>query len=182
MTDRTTKEAKREAFESWFIRKYLRASQDSLDLQPDLGICQAWQAALQWQAEQQKGEALPKIASEVRIMLGSATELFDGIGDIVGYQIKTGALHRILGLLSGAGHPVAIAAKNQSVALAASPHGVPPGYVLAAGGAAREADREAMRMALEALKVLTDEPTPAYVAISKADAAIKALEQRVGES
>lgn len=131
MTDRTTEEAKREAFEAhmkadwggdpgWNWRNpdgsYVYTESEWL----------AFQAALQWQAEQQNGEALPKIASEVRIMLGSATELFDGIGDIVGYQIKTGALHRILGLLSGAGHPVAIAAKNQSVALAASPHGVPP--------------------------------------------------------
>ena len=135
MTDRTAEEAKREAliarcerdahnltfpFMAPTIKEQHEAAQTLMDCA----------AVLQWQAEQQKGEALPKIASEVRIMLGSATELFDGIGDIVGYQIKTGALHRILGLLSGAGHPVAIAAKNQSVALAASPHGVPPGYVL----------------------------------------------------
>lgn len=76
-------------------------------------------------------DVLPKIVNELRIMLGSATELSDGIGDIVGYQIKTGALHRILGLLSGAGHPVAIAAKHQSVALPPSQQagGVPAGFV-----------------------------------------------------
>lgn len=51
-------------------------------------------------------------------MLASATELHDGLGDITGYQIKTGALHRILGVLSGAGHPVSIpTVPNKSVSL-----------------------------------------------------------------
>lgn len=103
------------------------------------------QAALQWQAEQQKGD--------------------DGRG---------------LEACATCGQP------------AASPHGVPPGYVLAAGGAAREADREAMRMALEALKeakFVLDFATAAMIVPADADgpvaqipAAIKALEQRVGES
>lgn len=62
-----------------------------------------------------QGEALPalpeplqQIAENLRTMLASATELHDGIGDVHGYQIKTGALHRILGILSAAGHPVPV--------------------------------------------------------------------------
>jgi len=48
------------------------------------------------------------IAGELRIMLASRTELTDDQGNVTGYTIKTGALHRILGYMSGAGYPVVI--------------------------------------------------------------------------
>jgi hypothetical protein len=65
-------------------------------------------------------------------MMASRTELVDGLGDVHGYQIKTGALHRILGHLSAAGHPVVISrTANVSVSLpevsAASAGGEPVG-------------------------------------------------------
>jgi hypothetical protein len=58
----------------------------------------------------QHGELLTQIADDVRIMLASSTELVDGLGNVTGYQIKTGALHRIIGRLVCAGHPVTIPA------------------------------------------------------------------------
>lgn len=58
----------------------------------------------------QHGETLAQIADDVRIMLASSTELVDGLGNVTGYQIKTGALHRIIGRLVCAGHPVTIPA------------------------------------------------------------------------
>lgn len=58
----------------------------------------------------QHGELLAQIADDVRIMLASSTELVDGLGNVSGYQIKTGALHRIIGRLVCAGHPVSIPA------------------------------------------------------------------------
>jgi hypothetical protein len=57
-----------------------------------------------------RGDALKSIGNDLRVMLASSTELVDGIGDVVGYQIKTGALHRILGTLSAAGFPVTVPA------------------------------------------------------------------------
>lgn len=53
-------------------------------------------------------EALQQIALKLNVMLSSSTELHDGIGDVVGYQIKTGALHAILGIMACVGRPVAI--------------------------------------------------------------------------
>lgn len=55
-----------------------------------------------------KDQPLEEVASLLRVLLASSTEIVDDGGDVVGYQIKTGALHRILGLLSAAGHPVTI--------------------------------------------------------------------------
>lgn len=58
----------------------------------------------------QHGETLAQIADDIRIMLASSAELVDGLGDVTGYQIKTGAVHRIIGRLVCAGHPVRIPA------------------------------------------------------------------------
>lgn len=55
-----------------------------------------------------KDEALKQIAASLNVMLGSAVALVDGIGDVVGYQIKTGALHRILGHMASVDHPVTV--------------------------------------------------------------------------
>lgn len=67
---------------------------------------------------QSKDDALRQIGENLRVMLASSTELVDGAGNVAGYQIKTGALHRILGVLSAAGHPVHIpAAMRRSVML-----------------------------------------------------------------
>jgi len=63
-------------------------------------------------------DALRQIADHLRVMLASATELHDGPGNVTGYQIKTGALHRILGVMAGANCPVSVPSiPNKSVAL-----------------------------------------------------------------
>ena len=54
-----------------------------------------------------KGEALTIIQEKLTIMLASATPLVKG-DEIVGYQIKTGALHHILGIMEGADYPVTV--------------------------------------------------------------------------
>jgi hypothetical protein len=53
-------------------------------------------------------EALRQIAASLNVMLGSAVALVDGMGNVVGYQIKTGALHRILGHMASVNHPVTV--------------------------------------------------------------------------
>jgi hypothetical protein len=49
---------------------------------------------------------LPQIRDKLNIMLASATTLGDEY--VEGYQIKTGALHRIIGLMQTAGYPVTV--------------------------------------------------------------------------
>jgi hypothetical protein len=80
----------------------------------------------------QADSTIREISQAVASMMASRTELVDGLGDVHGYQIKTGALHRILGHLSAAGHPVVISrTANVSVSLpevsAASAGGEPVG-------------------------------------------------------
>jgi hypothetical protein len=54
-------------------------------------------------------DELKQIAAHLTVMMGSAKPHIEG-GDVTGYTIKTGALHRIIGLLAGAGHPVTVPA------------------------------------------------------------------------
>ena len=51
---------------------------------------------------------LQQIRDHLNVMLASAIPNFDGgnDGDVMGYHIRTGALHKIIGLLSGIGLPV----------------------------------------------------------------------------
>jgi len=56
----------------------------------------------------QREETLAHIAQSLSVMLGSAVALVDGMGNVVGYQIKTGALHRVLGYMAGLDHPVTV--------------------------------------------------------------------------
>jgi hypothetical protein len=56
----------------------------------------------------QREETLAQIAASLSVMLGSAVALVDGMGSVVGYQIKTGALHRVLGYMAGLDHPVTV--------------------------------------------------------------------------
>jgi hypothetical protein len=56
----------------------------------------------------QREEMLANIAASLNVMLGSAVALVDGLGNVVGYQIKTGALHRVLGYMAGLDHPVTV--------------------------------------------------------------------------
>jgi hypothetical protein len=56
----------------------------------------------------QRDEMLANIAASLNVMLGSAVALVDGLGNVVGYQIKTGALHRVLGYMAGLDHPVTV--------------------------------------------------------------------------
>jgi hypothetical protein len=58
--------------------------------------------------EGEQGVALQQMASHLSAMLGSAIALVDGVGNVVGYQIKTGALHRVLGCMAGLSHPVVV--------------------------------------------------------------------------
>lgn len=56
---------------------------------------------------------VPKLAEQVQRMICSATEIvgkdeIDLESFVVGYKIKTGALHTMLGLLQSAGHPITV--------------------------------------------------------------------------
>lgn len=51
---------------------------------------------------------LKKLQAELQIMMASAVP--EGDAWVTGYQIKTGAIHRIVGLMSGAGFPVSLPA------------------------------------------------------------------------
>jgi hypothetical protein len=55
-------------------------------------------------------DLLKQIAAHLTVMMGSAVPDFDGgsDGEVMGYRIRTGALHKIIGLLAGAGHPVIV--------------------------------------------------------------------------
>jgi hypothetical protein len=57
---------------------------------------------------------LPQIASQLEIMLASATQHTDGEA-VTGYTIKTGALHRIIGLLVGAGYRVIVPSEGAEI-------------------------------------------------------------------
>jgi len=51
---------------------------------------------------------LKLIAEQLTIMMMSAHCYVDGDGVVTGYRIKTGAIHRTIGILAGAGHHVSI--------------------------------------------------------------------------
>lgn len=70
---------------------------------------QAWLAGDAAPQEQPQKDTVREISQAIASMMVSRTEIVDGLGDVHGYKIKTGALHRIIGLLSAAGHPVPIA-------------------------------------------------------------------------
>ena len=55
---------------------------------------------------------LRQISDHLSSMMASRTEIVDGICDVTGYQIKTGALHQIIGLLQ-AFKPVIISRTNR---------------------------------------------------------------------
>ena len=58
----------------------------------------------------QREALLAGVAADLTVMLASATELHDARGNVTGYTIKNGALHRILGRMAGLGHPVVVPA------------------------------------------------------------------------
>jgi len=60
-------------------------------------------------------EALTKIQDDLQILLCSAIPLVRGEDEIVGYQIKTGALHRIIGTMQEAGHSVTVPLHSQQI-------------------------------------------------------------------
>ena len=60
---------------------------------------------------------LMEISGDLQIMMGSAVELHDSKGDVAGYQVMTGALHRIFGHLSAAGVPVSIPSRMKKSVL-----------------------------------------------------------------
>lgn len=65
---------------------------------------------------------LRQIGEKLTVMLASSTALVDGMGNVHGYKIKTGALHSILGILASAGCPAVVpAVARREVELAASP-------------------------------------------------------------
>lgn len=54
---------------------------------------------------------LAEVAHLLTVMFGSATARVDEGGDVLGYVVKTGALHRLVGLLQEHGHSVTIPAR-----------------------------------------------------------------------
>jgi ribA/ribD-fused uncharacterized protein len=85
------------AWQAWQARAALAAH----DAEP-------WAAPVEPTVEPAQPEVLRQIQQHLNVMMGNATPNFDGgnDGDVTGYHIRTGALHRILGLMSGVGLPI----------------------------------------------------------------------------
>jgi hypothetical protein len=100
---------RRDARETWFEGDWL--SNLWTEVKAARAVIADLRAALSapaGEADANREEALTQIAQSLNVMLGSAVALVDGMGNVVGYQIKTGALHRILGHMASTDHPVTV--------------------------------------------------------------------------